>query len=290
MQLKAYVLRIVVAYFSISIRLCMPSLILEHDREGLTQIPVDLNETVTDLRLQYNNITRIESYSLYNYTSLVRFNVACNNISYIHEVAFVWTPKLYYLKVSNNNLLSPGPWMKALVPSLLRLHIENTTFHAISQLESFNLTSLKRLSVSDNRMYSPEVTPLGGHLKELCMCNCDAYNIIGLVYLQKLKELKVRENNLITLPDLFNKSLKRLHLAENPWHCDFRLCWVRMWTLAKSSDLNLDKPVCDSPPDLSGIALMDVHPCDMDCHAGKRAFHITGPPVTNRDELNQHWD
>ena len=279
MQNKSYVLRLFVAYFSISINTCVQNLIFELSENGLTHIPDYLNVTVTHLILHSNNITRIERYSLYNYTSLKWFDVAVNNITFIHTDAFIWTPELYYLRVSRNILLSPGPWMKALVPNLEKLHIAHINFHAISELESFNLTALKRLGMSNNKIHSPDFTPLGGHLTDLTMRKCDAYNIIGLIHLRQLNVFKLTSNNLVTLPDLFNKSLSQLHMAENPWHCDFRLCWVRMWTIAKSSGFDLDNPVCDSPPDLSGIALMDVHPCDMDCHVGKRTLSTFLGPI-----------
>ena len=92
-------------------------------------------------------------------------------------------------------------------------------------------------------------------------------NLPNISFMSNLNTLSLRENNLHTLPDLYNCPLGLLHIWGNPLVCNYSLCWVRMWPFVKA-DLQLDYPFCTLPTENIGRLLMDVDPVKMLCYKG----------------------
>ena len=99
----------------------------------------------------------------------------------------------------------------------------------------------------------------------------------------QLNELKIDNNNLDSLPDLYHLPLKILLLTGNPWACDMTLSWVRMWPWAKLLPV-LGNPVCAKPAELYGMQLMSVKPTQMHCYNGK----VEGNQLKTHKKLGIH--
>ena len=84
-----------------------------------------------------------------------------------------------------------------------------------------------------------------------------------------IADLRIRSNNLATIPDFYNTTLTKLSLSDNPLVCDNALCWIRMRPWFFDTPILTDTPICASPAIVTGTPLMEVRPVHMECFKGK---------------------
>ena len=153
--------------------------------------------------------------------------------------------QLTYLNVDGSKMTS-FPNLTNVVPSLAHVRCLSNPIRTIPLGNLVGLTGMKTFWIQWNKLQ--ELPDLG--------------------FMLQLNELKIDNNNLDSLPDLYHLPLKILLLTGNPWACDMTLCWVRMWPWAKLLPV-LGNPVCAKPAELYGMQLMSVKPSQMHCYNGK---------------------
>ena len=89
-----------------------------------------------------------------------------------------------------------------------------------------------------------------------------------------LESLLLRRNNLTSLPDFFNTSLRELSLGKNPLMCDQALCWLRMRPWLFDTTILTDTPACGTPDTLAGTPLMEVNPVVMQRYRGRLSIQF----------------
>ena len=77
----------------------------------------------------------------------------------------------------------------------------------------------------------------------------------------------LEDNNLTTLPDLYNMRLDTLMMEGNPLSCNQTLCWLRMWPWNKTLPI-MDNPNCINPSKDSLSVAIQVHPAELQCFKG----------------------
>ena len=79
--------------------------------------------------------------------------------------------------------------------------------------------------------------------------------------------MNIRNNDLQSLPDLFDLPLTKIEIGNNPLECNHSL---RLWNEKKSATLSVDDvdAICQAPATRSGEKLMEVHPVYLQCYEG----------------------
>ena len=72
---------------------------------NLTSVPQDINALVTDLKIDYNYITRITNKSFVLYTELRILRVKKNGLTYIEDGSFEHNAKLEQLLAMENSII-----------------------------------------------------------------------------------------------------------------------------------------------------------------------------------------
>ena len=106
-------------------------------------------------------------------------------------------------------------------------------------------------------------------LRQFACEKCNIRYIADMPHLASLKSLIIPNNALVAIPDLFHVPLSRITWVGNPIECNMSLCWVRMWGHVKPSTLTLDSMTCESPSEVAGLKVTDIHPVAMKCYAGR---------------------
>ena len=94
----------------------------------------------------------------------------------------------------------------------------------------------------------------------------------------------IGSNQIVSLPDLFDKTLRKLYIGGNPFLYDQYLCWLRMLSWFKTLP-SVDRPLCAQPPDQQGVSVLKVHPVLVECYRGKlvrcKCVYLFGNPILN---------
>ena len=172
------------------------------------------------------------------------------------------------------------------LPSLKRLYAQECG------LEKFpNLSGAPRLEWAQlhKNLFTeiPQSAIMGlTNLTKLVFPACRVMYLPDLSHLVSLEILKAPKNYLISLSDLYHLPLTELKLSDNPWLCDKRLCWIRMWSSVKPA-LQLSAITCAHPQKYVRSELMNIHPTDMLCYEGnirhKVSLHVLY-------YLMDHWE
>ena len=129
------------------------------------------------------------------------------------------------------------------------------------------LAQLELLDVSENDItVIPESTLLGIPKLLTLKLNDNKISVLGDIS-SLWAEVRLENNNLTTLPDLYNMRLEELTLVGNPLSCNQSLCWLKMWPWNKTLP-TLDDALCSTPSQLSELKAMRVHPTQMQCFDG----------------------
>ena len=270
-------------------------------RSQITVFPSNITQSVELINLKGNLIQRIVSTDLSTYGSLVTLNLNSNLIEYLENGCFHNNSRLKYLYLNSNKLthfpMSWGP----LEASLIRLTLSGSL---TENMTNFDLRSFKSMYWIASRRNNFEQMGLDIMLRlptltnaiGLDACSIDRFpdfntyiptiKMIGLSQnkltnlstddlkdLSELRSLNLGHNNIHTMPDLFNiSSLKSLSLMGNPLVCNHAMCWVIMWPYMRPPGLTLDGATCQSPPELQGLLLTDVHPLNIKCYESKYSY------------------
>ena len=139
------------------------------------------------------------------------------------------------------------PHLSLNAPLLQAIYMQNCRMHTFPFESAIGLTEVRSLHLHFNSL---TILP-------------------NISLMEKLSTLTLNNNNLRSIPDLYDTPLTTLTLANNPLTCDNALCWVRMWPWMKAASIPADEPVCDGPTEVAGIKLMDVDPTFMECFRGE---------------------
>ncbi|XP_066572598.1 toll-like receptor 13 [Amia ocellicauda] len=86
--------------------------------------------------------------------SLRELHVGHLSIDYVHRDTFLYTPKLEYLDISNNHIVSIDYQLFQVVPFLQILHLNTLCLDSLDFIIRANLTRLKFLSATDNKLHT----------------------------------------------------------------------------------------------------------------------------------------
>ena len=207
--------------------------------EEIPQQHINDNTKVTMLQLYKNKLTSIPSFS---HMSLLK-------VLFLHENLLQEIPRNHISGLVsleefnlNTNLLVTMPN----VSFLAQLEILDVSYNGITVVPGSTLLGIPKLltlKLNDNK-----ISVLGD---------------ISALW----AEVRLENNNLTTLPDLYNMRLEELTLEGNPMSCDQSLCWLRMWPWYRTLP-TLDDALCTTPLDLSELKAMRVHPTQLQCFNG----------------------
>ena len=147
--------------------------------------------------------------------------------------------------------------------SLEELHLETNLMHTMPNISC--LSNLTEVNFSENDITEVPANTLFGipNLLTLTLTN-NKISVIGDVS-SLWAHVYIENNNLATLPDLYNMKRLTLMLEGNPLTCNQSLYWLRMWPWNKTVP-SLDNANCATR---SGISeLMMVHPTRLKCFNG----------------------
>ncbi|XP_041456566.1 G-protein coupled receptor GRL101-like [Lytechinus variegatus] len=109
-------------------------------------------KTLRVLLLQNNNITEIPDKAFINLSRLTTLNISSNSITYLQNGAFLGQENLEYLDLGYNKIKSIEAESFANLSNLLYLFLLDLDLDTISYEIMNDLTGLKALSTSDNRL------------------------------------------------------------------------------------------------------------------------------------------
>ena len=216
--------------------------------------------------------------------SLSLYSCGIQHIPQQHINALI---KLKYFYLDFNQLTSMPNLSH--MSSLAILGLDNNLLQEVPRNYISGLVSLKWLFLSRNVLH---IMPNISYLSKLIhvdlsrndITEVPASTLVGIPNLLKLKlntnkisvlgdisalwaHVYLENNNLVTLPDLYNMRLETLMLEGNPLSCNQSLCWLRMWPWKKILP-TLDDAYCTTPPDMSELKAVRVHPTKLQCFKG----------------------
>ena len=229
---------------------------------------------------------------------------------YIEHIPQQHIDPLIYVKeiLLNNNKLTLMPNLSHM-PLLWDLWIYDNLIQEVPRSHISGLVSLKNLLMDRNLLHTMPNFSYLTKLEELsltenCITNVPASTLLGIPKLLKLRlnknkisvlgditslwaRLYLQNNNLTTLPDLYNMELKTLMLKGNPLSCNQSLCWLRMWPWNKPLP-TLDNVFCATPSDMTEVQAVRVHPTKLQCFNGTAIMIKSESIVDNSMQLFAH--
>ncbi|CAH1783872.1 unnamed protein product [Owenia fusiformis] len=159
---------------------CSESIVDCRDK-GLTDIPDNIPELTTELRLEQNQITRVSSKAFMEYKRLRRIDLSNNMISFLAPDAFVGLKSLNSLVLYGNKITDLPPGIFKGMTSLQLLLLNANKISCVRTDTFEDLSHLNLLSLYDNKIQSlanGSFTPLKNiqtlHLARnpfICDCN-----------------------------------------------------------------------------------------------------------------------
>uniref|UniRef100_A0A672N6Y5 Extracellular leucine rich repeat and fibronectin type III domain containing 2 n=1 Tax=Sinocyclocheilus grahami TaxID=75366 RepID=A0A672N6Y5_SINGR len=150
-------------------------------------IPLHINNTVHDLRLNENKLKAIFFSSLSRFTNLTDLNLTKNELSYIEDGAFAGQANLQVLQLGYNKLTNLTEGMLRGLGRMQCLYLQHNLIEVIATNAFWECPSLSSLDLSSNKLAkldSSTFTILGGRLIvcELAgnpfHCGCDLYGFL----------------------------------------------------------------------------------------------------------------
>ena len=245
-----------------------------------------LPSTIKHFRVDFAELLTFPDFK--NQSELDILTVRGNSISIIPQGHIDTLSELTLFRADRNKIRNfPNlSHMKKL--RLLEIHKNDISLFPrehISELESLEkfIASNNLVKIMPNISYLPmlESADFSNNLIQHVPASC----LYGLPTMQSLNlsgniisqmddntvppgNLYLHDNQLATVPDLYDSKLESLTLQGNPLVCDQLLCWLRMGPFERTL-LSLDKFSCASPSTMNGSLVMNTHPTDLGCYKGK---------------------
>ena len=279
---------------AVTIRTITAGLTITLVSRQFTSVPQDIDVNLTRLNLNSNNISRLTKLSLRNFIFLQDLYMVANDLRVIEDGAFDNNPRLKLLYLDQNKLEKIPISFGSAESSLEKIHLQDALQEEV--YVNFNLTGLRNLNylnIQKNANLPNHVfTTLPGNIEFLYMAECNLKYIPpgNLENLKNLAFMYIEQNQLQTVPDLYDLPLTFIYLGGNPLECNKSLCWIRMWDLTKPRPL-LHLGVCATPGHLAGRQLQAVDPAVLRCFEGKccissgeckYVWKLTAPHITMR--------
>lgn len=216
----------------------------------LDSVPRNLDLDLKTLNFHGNRLVYLEIDAFVAYSSLQNLYLVRNSLESIAPDAFRSLQNLQILDLEGNKLTTiPGPAF-AFTPALRFLSLRS---NPISYVTGDDLVSLKRIEV-------------------LNLENCWLKRIEPRAFaeLSKLYELNLVNNELqgmsSEMAETLSPGLVILRLHSNPWQCDCRLRWMRVFVARVPNwDFGQNTPTCAGPELLRGVTWKQLVPDQFAC-------------------------
>ena len=244
-----------------------------------------------ELNLDYNKVNIINTRAFINNVYLVLLRILDHELlTFPTEAGGAWRSIEQIIGSLGPNNMQPINLTN--LPALIRFEINTNTINNLTLghlpslkallaqtcgLETFPDLSvaptLEHVAFSFNYFTEVPKSAVAGlnKLRYLYLTGCHIQYLPDLSHLVSLEVLKIDNNDLKSLPDLYNMPLTGFLWAGNPLVCDKALCWLRMWSFMRpvlTMDNSPGKDVCMAPNHRNGIRVMDNHPVDLECYNG----------------------
>ena len=173
---------------------------------SLTQIPPSICRltTLSQLRLDNNQLTRLPDNCLTNLSSLVFFTASNNAIETLQDGVFDGLKTLVLLQLGSNRISSVGSSVFTQLPNLLELHLDNNRLTQLPENCLKNLSSLLWFSTSDNAIETLQDGVLDGPttlwIVDLRSNRISSIGLSVFAKLSNLRQLRLDNNQLTRLP------------------------------------------------------------------------------------------
>ena len=237
----------------------------------LTTLP-DLSNTSNLHTLSFSNceIEQIPQQHIDALINMKDLRFESNKITSMPNVSHM--PLLVLLSLNDNRLQGvPRSHISGLV-SLKWLYLRNNVLHIMPNISY--LTNIEYINLSENDITGVPASTMKGIPNLLTLkLNDNKISVLGDIS-PLWAHVYLANNNLSTLPDLYNMRLETLTLEGNPLSCDQSLCWLRMWPWNKTLPA-LDDAYCSTPSNTSVSRAMGVHPTYLHCFNGMTAKMVS---------------
>ena len=260
-------------------------LMLGFDGKVISLDPSILPSSMRFLDINGGIITTLPDFSyIPNLDKLFLYWLSMEHIPQQHIDPLIYVKEI----LLDNNKLTLMPNLSHM-PLLYDLWIYDNLIQEVPRSHISGLVSLKNLLMDRNLLHMMPNCSYLTKLEELsltknCITHVPASTLLGIPKLLKLRlnnnkisvlgditslwaRLYLQNNNLTTLPDLYNMKLKTLMLKGNPLSCNQSLCWLRMWPWNKPLP-TLDNVFCATPSDMTEVQAVRVHPTKLQCFNG----------------------
>lgn len=180
-----------------------------------------LNKDIDNLDLSRNSIRILYEDALENFSNLVNLTLDSNKIWKITNNAFKNQYKLQHLSLRNNALIiGTNTFLSHVFRNLDNLQYLDLSNNPLGIIPGDFFVKLRQLRALFLEEMVQEIRILKGALSKL-------YN---------LKILSLAKNNFISLPnymlhEFHEMQLQSLLLHDNPWSCDCRMRWFKLWLI-----------------------------------------------------------
>ena len=238
------------------------------------------------------NLIELSSYSLgIEHIPQQHINALINlKHMYLHDNKITSMPNLSHMSmlselVMYDNLVQEVPRSHILgLVSLESMYLYGNLLHTMPNISY--LTKLTHVDFSENAITDVPASTLYGITNRLTLkLTKNKIAVIGDIS-ALWAHVYLENNNLTTLPDLYNMRLETLMLEGNPLSCNQSLCWMRMWPWYKTLP-TLDDAYCSTPSVMSDLKAVRVHPTQLQCFNGMSIMKSSANVVSTH--ATQKW-
>ncbi|CAH8553598.1 unnamed protein product [Heterobilharzia americana] len=233
----------------------------------LTQLPLDLPSNLIELRVLHQSIMKIKRNSLNHLIHLETFQIESSQLTQIESDTFRQMISLKYINLRNNSLkIGTTSFPVELLhdlPNLRSLNLAENPIDFIPDAFFDNLSGNKLQYLWLGSVKSRGINFESNTLKPLMHLRLLDLSFSGLDSFHASNELAL--NN---MPEL-----KEFYLGGNPWTCDCKLSWLRVWFQQKSlkglkyqqnktdqnGNIEVHEPICFKPDTLKGRHLFSAN-------------------------------
>ena len=223
---------------------CVVCLDFNRVQSGLTAIPDDIPDGVTNILLSGNRIRILRSFDFSDLTSCSKIDLSDNFIHWIASRSFHGLPALRTLSLNSNGLTDLKKHMVRDLPNLYVVIFNTNLIKFIEDHCFASLFNLQQLHLADNALTELRAAMFHG--------------------LRNIKNINLDYNSLTSIDSSTFSHLPRpleLALDFNPFVCDSRLCWLKEEEMTN----NITWVVCCNnhvyKPSCSGDVSWDMWQC-----------------------------